>query len=123
MTAMYLALMNHYPYSVTVLGVEADWASTVTLHQTIRENGVSRMEPLGPQVIAPGQSLRFEPGAKHVMASGVAPPLIMGDCKTIRVRYRLSAAVESDSVVGDGERLLTVFAPELKAEVLSPHIH
>jgi copper(I)-binding protein len=49
------------------------------IHESKVEGGVSRMRPQGDVVVAPGQTLKFEPGGLHVMLQGLTHPLSPGN--------------------------------------------
>lgn len=58
------------------------------IHETTMQNGVSRMRPHESLVIAPGKTVKFEPGGLHVMLHGLTQALAPG--KTVPLRLRLS---------------------------------
>jgi len=76
--AVYLTVRNTGRSPVTVTGVECPVADAM-IHESTVEGGVSRMRPQGTLIIAPGQTLKFEPGGLHVMLHGLKAPLSPGD--------------------------------------------
>jgi len=76
--AVYLTVHNASTSAVTVTGVESPVAAAM-IHESTVEGGVSRMRPQGTLIVAPGQTLKFEPGGLHVMLHGLKHPLSPGD--------------------------------------------
>jgi len=70
-SAGYLTFSNSSEEAVTLLGVEANFANRVEMHQTMNMNGMNQMRPLPSVVIEPGNSVIFEPGGRHLMIMGV----------------------------------------------------
>jgi copper(I)-binding protein len=92
MLAGYAMLRNDGDASLTLSTADsADFAS-VSLHQTVSENGVERMRPLDRLVIAPGARAEFSPGGRHFMLMQPAHELKSGD--------KLKIHIASDT--GDG---------------------
>lgn len=67
MGAGYLALKNNSDQSIVITRVHSPDLESVEMHESIQEDGVSRMVKLPEVAIPPGQSVTFEPGAKHLM--------------------------------------------------------
>jgi periplasmic copper chaperone A len=67
MSAGYLDLSNPGSEPVTITGVSSPEYARVDLHETVIENGVARMQGVGELVVEPGETLHFEPGARHLM--------------------------------------------------------
>ena len=64
----------------------------MSLHQTLEENGVERMRALGPVTLAPGASVVFAPGGRHLMLMQPGRELKVGD--TVKIHL--------DTKSGDG---------------------
>jgi copper(I)-binding protein len=67
MHAGYAILRNTGDAPLRVIGADSPDFGAVSLHESIAENGVERMRPLGDVSIAPGSSVEFAPGGKHFM--------------------------------------------------------
>ncbi|MEJ8568877.1 copper chaperone PCu(A)C [Elongatibacter sediminis] len=69
--------------------VISEWLSDahadVSLHRTVRRDGVSRMEAVPQPAIDPGESLRLEPGGLHLMLMKSTRPLQAGDSVVLTV--------------------------------------
>lgn len=69
--AVYLVLQNTSAEPVIVIGAHSPAAKHVMIHETKTVNGKSQMRHRDKVVIAPGQSVTFEPGGLHVMFTGM----------------------------------------------------
>ena len=69
-------------------------ADRAELHMTIRDGDVMRMRPVGAVDIAPGQTVRLEPGGLHVMLAGLKAPLKAGDKVPLTLVFERAGSVE-----------------------------
>jgi len=77
--AGYFTLTNTGDQADTLLAVEADFPR-VMLHETVMDGDVARMQHLMSVPIAPGETVAFEPGGKHVMFMGLnGDPFELGE--------------------------------------------
>ena len=76
--AAYLTLRNPTTKPITIVGMESPLAEHVMIHETKTVGGQSQMRPHEQLVIAPGQTVKFEPGGLHVMLMGVTQPVAVG---------------------------------------------
>jgi periplasmic copper chaperone A len=76
--AVYLVLRNTSVQPVIVIGVRSPAATSVMIHETSTVGSQSRMRMHEKLVIAPGQSVAFEPGGLHVMLSGMKKSVLIG---------------------------------------------
>jgi len=67
MSAGYLTLTNNTSQSIIITHVTSPQFGSVEMHESVLEDGVSRMYALGNLTILPGHTVRFEPGGKHLM--------------------------------------------------------
>ena len=67
MLAGYAILHNDGDAPLSLTDAECADFGAVSMHQSISENGVERMRPLGRLDIAPGARVEFSPGGKHLM--------------------------------------------------------
>ncbi len=75
MTAGYLNIDNPGDRPMTLTGVHSDAFERIELHTTIMEDGVARMRMEESVAIAPGETVAFEPGGRHLMMFGAKRPL------------------------------------------------
>jgi len=67
MSAGYLTLQNNTAEPITITRVSSPQFGAVEMHETVLRDGISRMIALEEVQIPAGGSVRFEPGAKHLM--------------------------------------------------------
>lgn len=75
MLAGYLTLTNNGDVVAELASVDSDAFGSVELHRTEIIDGVSRMRAVPSLRIAPGESVRLEPGGMHLMLMQPAPEL------------------------------------------------
>jgi len=66
-SAAYLEISNPGSVPQTITAVTSPQFARVEMHATVLEGGIARMRGLSQLVVAPGETLRFEPGAMHLM--------------------------------------------------------
>jgi copper(I)-binding protein len=67
MSAGYLSLTNTSDDPITITAVSSPQFAAVEMHETIIEDGVSRMVELAELAVPPSSTVNFEPGGKHLM--------------------------------------------------------
>lgn len=67
MSAAYINLSNNTNEAITITRVTSPEFESVEMHESILENGISRMYALEDVTIAAGQMVNFRPGGKHLM--------------------------------------------------------
>ncbi|HEY6457202.1 MAG TPA: copper chaperone PCu(A)C [Steroidobacteraceae bacterium] len=77
--AVYLSLQNIGTKTVKLTGVECPIAGMAMLHESRESGGQSQMRALASLSLAPGTSLAFTPGSKHIMLHGLTHPLQVGE--------------------------------------------
>jgi copper(I)-binding protein len=78
MAAAYVTLRNVSANPITVTGVQSPIAGQVMIHETRIQGGQSTMRPHEQLVIAPGNTVKLEPGGLHVMLHELKQPLMAG---------------------------------------------
>jgi copper(I)-binding protein len=74
--AAYLTLRNPTTKPITIVGMESSLAEHVMIHETKTVGGQSQMRPHEQLVIAPGETVKFEPGGLHVMLMGMTQSVV-----------------------------------------------
>ena len=67
MAAGYLDLENRSGAAIRITHVTSPEFEAVEFHETTVEDGIARMREIGAFEIAPGESVTFERGGKHLM--------------------------------------------------------
>jgi copper(I)-binding protein len=91
--AAYFVITNQGRQADTLVSISSPAAATVELHRTTVENGVSRMRPAGQPAIAPGETLKAEPGQLHVMLKGLSHPLVAGTRVPLVLTFRRAGPI------------------------------
>lgn len=71
-TAAYGSLMNHGSDTVTIVNLTSTAGAEAQMHDVIADGDQRTMVRLNSVDIAPGESLVFEPGGRHIMLLGIA---------------------------------------------------
>ena len=67
---------NNDPTRLT--GISSPQVGRIELHETVRQGGVSRMDPLRDTIFSPDAPLTFVPGGRHAMLVDMDPSLRAG---------------------------------------------
>ncbi len=83
----------------TLTGTSTPAAKTAEVHETISDNGVMKMRPVGPLPLMAGTPVKMEPGGKHIMLMGLKAPLKAGDKFPLTLTFAHAAPVTVTVVV------------------------
>src|SRR5580704_11984490 len=97
--AAYLTLRNPTTKPITIVGMESSLAEHVMIHETKTVGGQSQMRPHEQLVIAPGATVKFEPGGLHVMLMGVTQPVAVGKSVPLVLLLADGTKVQAAAVV------------------------
>lgn len=78
MTAAYGRFINSGPDTIEIVSFESDSFASVSLHQTMVEDGTSRMKELMHWSIEPGAAAVLEPGGLHLMLMQPKRKIVVG---------------------------------------------
>jgi copper(I)-binding protein len=93
--AAYLTVTNRGAAPDRLLGGDSPAARTVQVHEMSMANGVMHMgEVKGGALIAPGASLKLQPGGWHLMLIGLKAPLRAGAMVAITLRFERAGEVK-----------------------------
>jgi len=67
MSVGYFELTNNSRQAIDITHIISPDFASVEMHETVIENEVARMTPLGTLILQPGETVSFEPGGKHLM--------------------------------------------------------
>jgi copper(I)-binding protein len=83
----YMTITNNSERLITIGSVGSPQFDRVEMHETILEDGVSRMRSLDTVEVAPGATVDFTPGGKHLMLMGIGPETGPGASVDIEITY------------------------------------
>jgi copper(I)-binding protein len=89
----YLSITNNGRGEDVLLRASTPLAAQVQLHQTTLSAGMARMRPLDELVIAPGKTLRIEPGGIHLMLIDLQAALIAGTTVPLTLEFRVAGKI------------------------------
>ena len=78
MTAAYGRFINSGADTIEITSFESDSFASVSLHQTMVEDGTSRMKELMHWSIEPGAAAVLEPGGLHLMLMQATRKIVVG---------------------------------------------
>jgi copper(I)-binding protein len=85
----YLTLHNGGDQPLILSGAESPRAGHVSIHQTVMEEGVMRMQPLADGLeVAPGARQVFKPHGHHLMLEQLNKPLVEGEQIPVTLQFR-----------------------------------
>lgn len=101
MLGAYATLRNEGDAPLLLAGADSADFGAVSMHESIAENGVERMRPLGRLSIAPGAHVEFSPGGKHFMLMRPAHELKSGDKVKIHIATDAGDGTTAEFTVRD----------------------
>ncbi len=88
MAAAYGRLRNTSADELTITAFESNSFRSVSLHQSVTEDGVSRMREVSEWPLEPGSALTLEPGGYHLML--MRPVRVLQPGETVNLTVRLA---------------------------------
>ena len=79
MTAGYATLSNDGDAPVSILTAQSDTFRNVSLHETIVDKDIAKMREVHRLVVAPGRTVKLEPGGYHLMLMSPRHDIRVGD--------------------------------------------
>jgi copper(I)-binding protein len=93
--AAYLTITNKGSTADRLLGGETPAARALQVHEMSMTNGIMHMgEVKGGAAIAPGASLKLQPGGWHLMLIGLKAPLAAGGQVPVTLRFEKAGTVK-----------------------------
>lgn len=84
----YLVLTNRGDEELKLLRIASPASEIITLHvDSFDPAGKPRVWPMGSLTLAPGQSIRFEPGVRHLRFRDLAKPLTVGARVPVLIQF------------------------------------
>ena len=106
----YFTIENKGTAPDRLVGVSADVAGKVEVHEMAMKDGVMTMRPLDNGLaIDPGKTVKLTPGGYHLMLMDLKSPLKQGDTLPITLKFekagevKVSLAVEGIGAQGPGD--------------------
>ncbi len=109
MLAGYAVLRNDGDAVVEISTAQSKIFGDISIHESVLENGVSRMHELHGLKIAPGAEVALTPGSKHLMLMDAKTPVVAG------------MPIEITLILTNGSKVPAAFV--VSADAPSPAMH
>jgi iron complex outermembrane receptor protein len=93
MGVAYLSITNNGTAPEVLTGASSPAAASVQFHQTTISEGMARMRPLTEITIAPGATVKIEPGGIHLMLVDLKAPLELGKFVPLTLVFRKAGSI------------------------------
>lgn len=93
MGVAYLSITNNGSEAETLISASSPAAASVQFHQTTIADGMARMRPLAEITVAPGATVKIEPGGIHLMLVDLKAPLEPGKLVPLTLVFRKAGAI------------------------------
>ncbi len=87
MTAAYLSLENNAEESLKLISITSSAAKDCSIHETVIEDGMSRMHQLNAIELPPSTKISLQPGGMHIMLMELNKPLIKGESFPLQLEF------------------------------------
>jgi len=77
--AGYMTAHNAQTHTISIIAIRSDAFTSVEIHQTIKQDGMVRMEPVPTLTIEPDSTVQLAPGGLHLMMMHPKNPTKPGD--------------------------------------------
>src|SRR5690606_4417505 len=94
-SAGYFPVDNQSNEAVRLTGLTTGAFTQTMLHETVSEDGMSRMQHTDEVAIEPGETLEFKPGGYHAMLEEPATKLVVGEEIDVRFQFAGSRHVDT----------------------------
>jgi copper(I)-binding protein len=114
-SAAYLTISNSGTEDIRLMSVSAEGVGAISIHETMVENNVARMEEVeGGLLIPAGGATELAPSGHHLMVMNIAEPLLEGETLSLNLSFDNGVSLiveapvtmiepdEGGSVEGDG---------------------
>jgi copper(I)-binding protein len=92
-SAVYFTIENAGKQLETLLRASSPAGGEVVFHRTTEQDGASQMEQLWTIDLLAGRTVKFEPGARHVMLNDLTGPLVAGSIVPITLQFQHAGAI------------------------------
>jgi copper(I)-binding protein len=90
----FLTIENKGSAPDRLVGVSADVAGKIEVHEMATDGGVMKMRPVeGGLAIDPGKTVKLAPGGYHLMMTGLKSPLKQGDKLPVTLQFEKAGKV------------------------------
>lgn len=102
MLAGYFSIMNHSQHERVLVGASSPQFKKVELHRTEMDGDMAKMVAQDRVQVPIGQTVKFEPGALHLMLMNPVKPLKAGDTVELTIKFSNGDTMKFNAVVKKG---------------------
>ena len=81
-----MTVHNAQTHAISIVAIHSDAFASVEIHQTIKQDGMMRMEPVPTLTIEPDSTVQLAPGGLHLMMMNPTNPTKPGDSLEIVIK-------------------------------------
>ncbi len=97
--AVYVTISNHGSEADALLSASTDVATTVELHETVKQDGKMVMRPLPRFDVPAGGKLEMKPGSYHIMLLGLKQDLKPGETVNVGLSFEKAGQMSVEAPV------------------------
>jgi periplasmic copper chaperone A len=92
--AAYMQISNGGPGDDRLMGVRADFAQSVEIHESVHHDGMASMHSVDAIDLPAGGTITLETGGYHAMLIDIAEPLQAGDTVVLTLIFEQAGEIE-----------------------------
>jgi copper(I)-binding protein len=92
--AAYMQISNGGPGADRLIGVRADFAESVEIHESVHTDGMASMHAVDAIELPAGGTIMLETGGYHAMLINIAEPLQPNDSVTLTLMFEKAGEIE-----------------------------
>jgi len=93
----YVTIENRGATDDRLTAASSEAAGSVSIHETVEENGIAKMRPLEGIALLTAHALAMQPGGFHVMLMDLKHPLVEGESLTLTLTFEQAGAIEVEA--------------------------
>ena len=97
--AAYVTISNRGSEADALLSASTDVATTVELHETVKQDGKMVMRPLPKFDVPAGGQLEMKPGSYHIMLLGLKQDLKPGEAVNVGLSFEKAGQMSVEAPV------------------------
>lgn len=117
--AAYLRIENRGETLEIMTAAQSPIADKVEVHENIHVDGLMKMQQVDQVLLAPRDSVEFQPGGYHFMLFGLKQPLVAGERFPLTLVFKNAGSIEIDVMINEN----APSASEHKSQESMQHQH
>lgn len=100
-TALYFTIENNSSKIDTLYSIDSDVSNMIQMHETYSNGELMGMRQIGQIIINSGETVKLEPGGKHVMVMKLKKDLRIGDKVDFNLHFRKAGEIKITAEVNE----------------------